>query len=325
MERYRKLLQYFILLLLILIITYGLVKLYPVYIIVLKFLAKLLFPFVFAALISYILHPLLVKSEKWRIRRPVAILLIFGLFIAFSVGLFYKSLPAMINELEELSEQLPGMIETYEQMILSLYESTSFLPEEVHRKMDLIISNIEIKLDQKITYLLGSVMKFTDIVVLFAIIPVLVFYFLKDYEIIIMWLGKLVPNQFQKKYLGMLKAIDESLGNYIRGQLLISLSVTILTYVVYHLFDLKYALLLAVFMGVMNIIPYFGPIIGSVPAVLISMTISNHMVIIIIIANALIQLMESSILSPYIMGKSVRIHPIFLIFILLLGAELEEL
>lgn len=322
MESYRNLLQYIILVLLILIVTYGLVKLYPIYIILLKFLGKLLFPFVLAALISYILHPILVKSEKWNIKRPVAILLIFGLFIFFGTALIYKSLPAMIYELEELSEQLPVIIETYEQMILSLYESTSFLPEEIHRKMDVIIASIEFKLDQKITNILGSVMKLSDIIVLFAIIPVLVFYFLKDYDIIIVWLGKLVPNRFRKKYFGMIKAVDESLGNYIRGQLLISLSITLITYAIYHLFDMKYALLLAIFMGVMNVIPYFGPIIGTIPAALISMTVSTRLVIIIIVANALIQLLESSILSPYIMGKSIKIHPIFLIFILLIGAEL---
>src|SRR5699024_10501675 len=83
-----------------------------------------------------------------------------------------------------------------------------------------------------------------------------------------------------------------------------------------------YALLLAILMGIMNIIPYFGPIIGSIPAVLLAFTTSWKLVIAVIISNVFVQMVESSFFSPYIMGKSVQIHPIGIIFIFIVGAEL---
>src|SRR5699024_8861124 len=76
----------------------------------------------------------------------------------------------------------------------------------------------------------------------------------------------------------------------------------------------------AMFMGLMNVIPYFGPIIGSIPAFAITATVSCKLAISVVIANALVRLLESSLLSPYIMDNSVDIHTVFLIFRLLRGA-----
>src|SRR5699024_6917499 len=80
---------------------------------------------------------------------------------------------------------------------------------------------------------------------------------------ILRWLNSLLPKKWREKYDRILFAIDKSLGNYIRGQLLLSITVALVTYAIYQILGLKFALLLAIFMGLMNVIPYFGPIIGS--------------------------------------------------------------
>src|SRR5699024_9091466 len=146
--------------------------------------------------------------------------------------------------------------------------------------------------------------------------------FLKDYKQIKHWLKELTPHKYHAQFEKIVKAVDDSLGGYVRGQLTISSVITAATYLVYHVVDLKYALILAIFIGLMNIIPYFGPIIGTIPAALIALTSSVKLFIIIIITNMIVQLLESSFLSPYIMGKHVQIHPLILIFTLLVGAEL---
>lgn len=115
--------------------------------------------------------------------------------------------------------------------------------------------------------------------------------------------------------------IDKSLGGYIRGQLLVSAFVSLLTLIVFHLLGVKYALLLAIIMGLTNIIPYFGPIIGAAPAVAITITTSTKLTIFVIVAVFVIQLIESNFISPYIVGKTMNIHPIAIIFALLLGGK----
>ena len=321
MKQYNRLIRSVILGLLLLLLTYGLIKLFPVYSKVLIFIGKLLLPFLLAAFISYLIDPLICWTERWKWPTAFAITVVFISFAGLLTLILYKSVPAFITELEQLSEQLPELIRTYEDMIWMLYESTAFLPEAVHDKMDVFISGMEKRLDRRITLVLESLFHVGEFAVLLAVVPVLVFYFLKDQKVIFRWIRQLLPGKWRQKYVRILTAVDESLGNYIRGQLILSLAVATVTYIFYNLLDLKYALLLAVFTGIMNVIPYFGPLIGAIPAVLITATVSFKLVIMVLLANGLVQLLEGSLLSPYIMGKSVNIHPILLIFILLAGAE----
>src|SRR5699024_10845395 len=122
--------------------------------------------------------------------------------------------------------------------------------------------------------------------------------------------------------LHIVQGIDESLGNYIRGQLLVSLFVGIVTYLVFEFLDINYSLLLAIIMGLTNIIPYFGPIIGAVPAVAVAATISEKTVVFVLLSVFVIQLIESNLISPYVVGKSIAIHPVAIIFVLLVGRSL---
>ena len=311
-----------IFIILIIILIYLLVKLYPIYKILLLFIIRLLTPFIIAAFISYLLYPIIQKLHRLKISKGFAVIIIYILFFSMITLLFYKSFPVFVHQLEDLSEQLPQLMVIYEDIIYSLYESTSFLPEIVHDKMDQVIGRLEASVEHQIERILEKATTLVDFVVIITIIPVLVFYFLKDYTSMKNSIQSIVPAKYNQKIETTLNAIDESLGGYVRGQLIISSAVIFVTYVIYHTIQLKYALVLAVVMGLMNVIPYFGPIIGTVPAVLIAMTTSWKLVIIVLITTIIVQLLESSLLSPYIMGKSVKIHPVLIILTLLIGAEL---
>jgi len=164
--------------------------------------------------------------------------------------------------------------------------------------------------------------KIFDFIVIITVIPVLVFYFLKDYHQIKTYFKKILPIKYRPIISGLIDTIDESLGGYIRGQLLVAAFVSLLTLIVFHLLGVKYALLLAIIMGLTNIIPYFGPIIGAVPAVAITITASTKLAIFVIIAVFIIQIVESNFISPYIVGKTMNIHPVAIIFALLLGGKI---
>src|SRR5699024_8409857 len=129
------------------------------------------------------------------------------------------------------------------------------------------------------------------------------------------------PNHHHPQMSQLIHAVDHSLGAYMRGQLLVCLFVSLATYVVFQLLGLEYALLLAIIMGLTNIIPYFGTIIGSIPAVAIALTISGKYVRFLVCSVFDIQLIESNILSPYIVGKSIVIHSVAIIFGLFFGGK----
>lgn len=309
-------------LILCLIFAFLVVRFSPLLLPIIKFILTVLTPFIIAAFISYILYPIVERLTKMKLNKAMAVTCIYIVFLATIGLLMYKGLPVFIAQLQEFGEQLPKMIVMYEDSIYALYENTAFLPEVFHDKMTLFIQNIEIKLEERLELIFDKMTNVLDMIFVLAIVPVLVFYILIDYERIKNILYQLLSSTHLKQTDKVLTAIDKSLGSYLRGQITISAFVSLITFLMYHTLQLKYALLLAFIMGIMNIIPYFGPIIGSVPAVLIAITTSWRLAVVIIISNLLIQLIENSFLSPYIMGKSVRVHPIVIIFMLIVGAEL---
>jgi len=279
-------------------------------------------PFLIACLIAYLLYPIVQKIHQYNIPRSIAILMIYLLFFGITGYLIYRVYPAIVTQLRDLDEYLPQLVAMYQDIMYQIYESTSFLPETVHDKIDEMIRNFEESIDALIGNLIGGVTKIIDFIVILTVIPVLVFYFLKDYRKINDYIKRLLPRKYREPASNLAHAIDEGLGGYIRGQLLVCLFVAITSYLIYQFLDLKYALLLAIFMGLMNFIPYFGPIIGAIPAILIALTISGKMVLFVVIGVFVIQLIESNLLSPYIVGKSIKIHPVAIIFVLLLGGKL---
>ncbi|GGB28688.1 AI-2E family transporter [Virgibacillus dakarensis] len=301
---------------------YLLVKLFPIYGAVFSFLWHLLAPFIISCFIAYLLYPVVKKIHTYRVPKGIAILLIYLLFFGGAGYLIYRVYPAVIHQLNDLTEQLPELTNMYQDLIYRLYEYTSFLPEVVHDKMDQLIAGIEASMENLLGRLVAGFTKIFDMIIFLTVIPVLVFYFLKDFTKIKAYVKRWVPVKYHKDTSVVCHAIDKSLGNYIRGQLIVCLFVSLATFVIFQLLHIKYALLLAIIMGLTNIIPYFGPIIGAIPAVAITFTMSAKLIIFVLLAIFVIQLIESNLLSPYIVGKSIAIHPIAIIFALLLGGEL---
>ncbi|MCT2537651.1 AI-2E family transporter [Aquibacillus koreensis] len=306
---------------LLFLFIYLLTILFPFYRSLLSVVFRILAPFIIAGLIAYLLHPLIEKLHKYNYPRWFAII---GIYLIFFGGLgyvLYKAYPPFINQLKDLNENLPHFMDMYRQAIYEVYESTSFLPETVHDKMDEFFHDLEDMIGTLLTNIVMQVTKLMDVVIVIAVIPVLVFYMLKDFKLIQSSMWKLTPKKYREDGKELFDKIDKSLGDYIRGQLLVCFFVSLTTYGILWFIDMEYPLILAIIMGITNIIPYFGPILGAVPAVIIAFTISGKMVLYVIIAVFIVQIIEGNLLSPFIVGKSINIHPILIIFALLVGGE----
>lgn len=315
-------LYWLIILLLTVLTIYVLVKLFPTYKNIFRFIMKVLLPFIISCIIAYLLYPIVKKIESYRVQTFLAILIIY-LFFFGGIGLFtYYSLPMLVSQLQELNEQLPELINLYENFINKLYDTTSFLPINVQEQIDLILITIEKKIEALLGKVIGSITRIFDLIILLTVIPVLVFYFLKDYKKIKRYSINLIPKKHVDKVLFLVKGIDQSLGNYIRGQLIVCFFIAVTAWITFEIIGIDYGIILGLIMGLTNIIPYFGPLIGTVPAILIAATQSMTKVIFVIVASFIIQLLENNFLSPYIVGKSVNIHPIGIIFALLIGGQL---
>lgn len=304
------------------VFSYLLVHMLPYYGAVFKFVWKLLLPFLIAALIAYLLYPLVEKINSLNIHKGLAILMLYLVFFGGIGYLFYRGYPAIVHQLHDLNQNLPQFIEMYQGWIYQIYSYTSFLPEAVHDRIDEMILTVETSLDNILAKLVGGFEKIIDMVITITVIPVLVFYFIKDYGKISGFFSRLIPARYRDESSLLMKQVDKGLGGYIRGQLIVSLFVSIASLVAFFLLKIKYSLLLAILMGVTNIIPYFGPIIGAVPTLAITYTTDGSKVIFVLLAIFIIQILEGNLLSPYIMGKTVEVHPVAIIFVLLLGGKL---
>ena len=173
-----------------------------------------------------------------------------------------------------------------------------------------------------LTIIADSLLNFLNFAFAIMIIPFIAFYMLKDFTVIKRAVWYITPKNWRRKGTRFLRDIDESLGSYIRGQLLVCLIIGSLSSILFWIFHLKYPLLLGLIIGVTNVIPYFGPIIGAVPAVIIAATSSTKLVIITIVIVFGLQFLEGNILSPYIVGKSLHMHPLMIMLALTAGGEI---
>ncbi|WP_160721875.1 AI-2E family transporter [Bacillus sp. USDA818B3_A] len=308
-------------LLLLLIAIFVFLKISSLWVPIVRMIGTIILPFVIAGFITYLLHPIVEKLHEKGLHRGFAIILIYLIFfggIGFSL---YKGIPIVIDQIKDLSESAPVFAEQYREWIAQLQKHTREWPDGLQARIDEGIDVFESKLDSLLTIIVNILVNVLNSALLMMIIPFITFYMLKDYPLLKRAVWYLTPKRWRKKGTLFLRDVDLSLGGYIRGQLLVCVIIGSLSSLLFWLFDLKYPLLLGVIVGATNVIPYFGPIIGAVPAVIVAATISMKLVIITIVIVFGLQFLEGNILSPYIVGKSLHMHPLLIMGALTTGGE----
>ncbi|WP_251549286.1 AI-2E family transporter [Neobacillus muris] len=308
--------------LLLLIALYIFLKLRFVWLPVVKVIFVILLPFGISAFITYLLHPVIEKLHEKGLHRGLAIFSIYLLFFGGLGFALYKGIPAIIAQIKDLSESAPVFAEQYREWIKILQSHTREWPDGLQARINEAIDAFEERLDSLLTTIVNVSIQFFNSAVILMIIPFIVFYMLKDYAKIRQTIWYLTPKRWRKKGALFLRDVDESLGNYIRGQLLVCLMMGTIAACLFWAFQLRYPLLLGLTVGVTNVIPYFGPIIGAIPAVFVAATTSGKLVIITIMIVFGLQFIEGNILSPYIVGKSLHMHPLWIMAALTAGGEI---
>ncbi|WP_442864105.1 AI-2E family transporter [Anoxybacillus sp. J5B_2022] len=309
-------------LLFVVVLLYFIMRLKGFWLPILNVILTVLTPFLIAAFIAYLLHPIVESIHQKGLPRALAILMIYVLFFG-GVGYgAYKGIPIFLKQLQEMTESLPMFVGTYKGWTNMIHDETSTWPEEIHKRVETTILEVEALLGLWLTKAVTSVKHLLNSAFVFLLVPFIAFYMLKDIELIKKAVWKLTPKKWRKEGLAFLEDIDESLGNYIRGQLLVCFLIGSVAALAFWIAGMNYPLLLGFIIGMTNVIPYFGPIIGAVPAVLLAATVSLKMVIIVISIIFVLQFLEGNILSPLIVGKSLHMHPLVIMFSLFLGGEI---
>ncbi|HEX6923359.1 MAG TPA: AI-2E family transporter [Bacillales bacterium] len=311
--------------LLLFLCCYLLIKLAPLWRPVLEVIWSVLTPFFIAALFTYLLHPVVEGLHRRKVPRPLAILLIYVFFFgALGYGII-KGIPYLIEQLKMLGQQIPDFVDMYRHWIYEFYDRTSDMPETVHDRFRDFLQSVESYVSDLITGIIQVLKGLAKSIFTFLVVPVLVFYFLNDFPRIKKTTASIVPEKWHARGTRMLADIDESLGGYIRGQFFVCFVLGVIATFSFWLLGVPYYVLLGVVVGITDLIPYFGPILGTIPAALVAATVSWKMLIFVVVLIFVLQFIEGNLLSPFIVGKSLHMHPIMIIFALFLGGEVAGL
>lgn len=282
-------------------------------------------PFLISIIMAYLLNPIVRLLHQRNVPRAIAVIIIYFTFMLVATVFVINATPTFIKQSKDLTEHIPELVETYQAWLQEFNSHKYQLPETIRLGIDQALENIEVKTTNYFANLLNGAGGFLHKFIGLFVIPFLVFYMLKDMDSIQKGILLFVPRSQRKEFSKLIHDIDLALGNYIAGQLLVSLFVGVLAYIGYWIIEMPYTLILALVITITNIIPYIGPIIGAAPSILVAFTISWEMTVAVLIVNLIVQVLEGNLISPFIMGKRLHMHPLLIIFALLLGGELGGL
>lgn len=285
-------------------------------------LRAVLFPFLAALIITYILQPVVGLLTRRRVPKSMAILIIYLFATMLIVVALLHAVPAVTRQANQLMNNLPSMMNNANSWIDEIMRRKQYLPDALRVGMENALNQVESRVASWFSSLFTVVSGVVSTVFSLFLVPFLVFYMLKDGRGMGRAIVNLWPKEKREEVRELLVRVDETLGRYIRGQLLVMLAVGILTYIGYLIVGMPYALMLALFLAIADMIPYIGPFIGAAPTILLALPLGWPMVLKVLLVNVIVQQCEGNFLSPQIMGRTLSLHPMSIVAALLLGGEL---
>ena len=271
-------------------------------------------------IISYTLRPIEKRLIKCGINRKLSAILLILSGISLLTVTCILLVPSILRE----SLTINNTISQIKDFIDDIYKRLELLNKD--HTMFIIINTIYDKTNKIIIIVLdktlNKIITLGENILTLVVIPVIVYYLLSENEKIANTLLVFVPVRSRSICKSIGRNIDKILGRYITGQLILSLLVAIATFLVLILLKVDYPILLSIINGVFNIIPYFGPLFGAIPAILMALLCSPETALWTAIVLYIIQQVEGDIISPKITGDSVSIHPLVVILLLVIGGKI---
>ncbi|QGT98901.1 Uncharacterized UPF0118 membrane protein [Candidatus Syntrophocurvum alkaliphilum] len=283
-------------------------------------LKEIVFTFFIAGILAYLIFRPVMYFEKKGIKRVWSILIVYFIVIGFILISVWFAAPRIMDELTEVASMLPRYADQAEHMVDEVEKMP--LPHKLDKIVDDNIAQIENYIYNGINNLLGGVYDFLTRVIALIFSPILAFYILKDWEYIRDSFLEFLPPGAKKDTIVIADEIDSVLVEFLKGHLLVAGIVGLLVGLAAVIIGVKYPVIIGVIAGVSNLVPYFGPILGGIPAIGIALSESLALAIYMFIALVLVQQVEANVITPRIIGDKLGINPLTIVFALLAGGKL---
>ena len=294
-------------------------------VVLLLYFSNIFIMFFGALLVAYMLNPLIkVFETRLRVKRGVAVLMIALLTLAFLAVLIGVVIPPLAVQLTEFMSVLPEYIDEFQESVssfLSQYEDNALIVNILNAFNGFMAQSDKFIMD--LFLMLGSNMLSQSSQLVYSLLSiVLLIYFMLDGPKMRASSIRMFNGVVREKYEKTLKVIDSVLWKYLKTQVIISAITAIVCYIGFIFFNMPYSFLIAAVTFVLNFIPIIGPLIASAIAILITVVTGGwlagvYMTIFVLVINQLI----ANILSPRLQGKSIGVHPVLVIFSLLVCSQ----
>jgi len=281
-----------------------------------------------ATFFAYLIYPAVFWFQRRRLPRWAAITVVYLVVaVVIGAGLAYMG-PVVTDEAQRLGADTPQLLaETRDAIVNANNNLLATIPEAARQSAVASLDNIVSQLQTVAADFAGQALRFAASLAAFMtaviLVPLLAFYILLDLDRLREMIVDLFPARHRERTLAVLADIDVVVGGFIRGQLIVGAIVGGLVTVLLLIFKIKYALLIGVFAGVADLVPYVGAIAGAVPAVLLELFNAGPVwALTLIAAFALLYELEGHIIAPAVVGQRVGLTPLMVIIAILIGAEL---
>lgn len=284
------------------------------------YLGEMLAPLLASVVIAYLLEGIVRALVNRKVPRIVAVSIVFSVFMACLLIILFVLIPLLSGQVSQLVQELPKMLASGQKMLSQLPELyPHFVTEaQVQEIMEAAGSAVTTLGQSVVSFSIASIPSLLTIGIYLVLLPVLVFFLMKDKTPIIVWMSSMLPRE-RALAARIWEEMDQQIGNYVRGKFTEILIVGVVSYIVFALMGLNFAPLLGVLVGLSVIIPFIGAIVVTLPVVLIAFfqwgfTSDFAWVV---VAYLIIQALDGNVLVPLLFSEAVNLHPVAIIIAVL--------
>ena len=292
-------------------------------------LMSVLIPFLIAIVFAYLADPVVAFIEKRKVSRTTSVIIVFTIFSCIMTILLLLLVPLITEQIISLINQLPIYTKWVQETLIpqlqdKLQVADIISKEDIAKALNNSIATLSKIISNILSSVSSSSLALASFAANIALLPVLTFYLMRDWDSLIAKINMLVPRRFTKKTNQLIKECDEMLGSFLKGQLLVMISLGITYGLGLSIFGIEYGLLIGLISGLVSFIPYLGFAVGIILASIATwFQYSDWSYLFITWAVfGFGQMLESFILTPKLVGDKLGMHPIAVIFALMAGGNL---
>lgn len=296
--------------------------------------------YVIGLVLAYVLAPvvdLLQRGIAWigtktrlrflaRAARGLGIVISYLLLVSAIAGFVALVVPIVSREAQGLWMAAPGIWRTVSSWFEELLQQYRLLPGNVQQQVDEALvslsSFVTDVVQQAVKGTFSAVSYTTGLVLGITIVPFWVFFLLRDFATIRDSVYRSLPSSVREDVRSILRMLDNTVGAYLRGEIVLMIIIAVLQTLALTLLGLEYALLLGILAGLLEIVPNIGPTVAAVPAVLVALTHSPGLALVTALVCMGVQYIENSLIVPRVLGGSIGLHPVVMTVMLVIGTEI---